>query len=168
MVFFLFLWSSLVIEVTSSPFWRPCVRSTGTKTINASETFELPIPMQVGPPGARNHMAWSFTLNSKDIFFLIEFQPASNPEVREVVSDRQLYLWSYGMIEGSVPILRNGVFFLVWDNSYSYFTSKTVNYRIGLRKEDFGLPSSWQVNVNVGLLSFFLASSLASLSSTRL
>jgi len=43
---------------------------------------------------------------------------------------------------------------LVWDNSYSMLTTKTIKYQIGILKEDES-KKSWHIHIHVFFYLFF-------------
>eukprot|EP01127_Copromyxa_protea_P002048 TRINITY_DN11934_c0_g1_i1.p1 TRINITY_DN11934_c0_g1~~TRINITY_DN11934_c0_g1_i1.p1 ORF type:complete len:370 (-),score=60.33 TRINITY_DN11934_c0_g1_i1:50-1159(-) len=103
---------------------KGCVPVHFNKEVNISAGGKHEEKVELGPQGST--VSWSFRTASHDISFaVIHHQPSGqkltlSPPVRH----------KNGTLNGSVSVEQGGTVSLVFDNSYSYMTSKTVKYRV--------------------------------------
>lgn len=100
-------------------------------TIAPRSNFMLPVRVSI--PGTI--LVWSFHVEAKDIGFSVSFREsggslsgaAHTPAVPETV-----VTWSRHAreVHGQHKVLRDGVYILCWDNTYSVATPKHLTYRV--------------------------------------
>ena len=93
--------------------------------INAGSLFQLPVVITT--PGSR--IKWSFTTKEYDCQFGIASQ---RDQFSEDYLLRKEYFSPDVEIKGCFIVTKPDVYYLVWDNSYSWLRAKTVVYSVSV------------------------------------
>jgi len=112
-------------------------------TINAAQKFEFNIEAESG-----SQVMYEFTLQSKDIGFSV-VREVKDGESEEIVPYQKFT--SDKPIKNIITVKTTGTYKLVWDNSYSYWNKKTINYQCIVIKADNGpviTPSEVEIAIN--------------------
>ena len=151
--------SASVVPQVAEPSIEKVVQSdpnvvSGDVEIGAGTQFEVPVVAYEGCV-----LIWSFKTNGGDIGFGVSFKAdeplrpidsdddskkisnalvSLKPGEEILLSEVKRYNSDVVTIQGTVQITRAGTITLKWDNAYSYFKSKTLNYSVEL-EEPLGL-----------------------------
>ena len=87
--------------------------------------FELPIFVKSG-----STIEYEFTTQVGDISFEIQF--LSTDRLADIVFEEERVPSDIKPIQGTFKAQRDGTFLFVWNNSYSWFNSKLLSYKIEL------------------------------------
>eukprot|EP00033_Pygsuia_biforma_P003519 GCRY01003853.1.p1 GENE.GCRY01003853.1~~GCRY01003853.1.p1 ORF type:complete len:411 (+),score=40.77 GCRY01003853.1:94-1326(+) len=100
-----------------------------TIVVKSGSSYELSIPV----PDANTTFRWEITLKSHDIMFGVAHQASENEgEKKEMVLALKKIIATDGSTVGELTATRPGIYFLVFDNSYSYFTKKSLDLKVKL------------------------------------
>ena len=105
---------------------------TNSVTVKAGQTFEL--PLVITKPGTTVH--WVFHSKGYDIRFGIA--KTNSTTNREYFVSNSVYPADTPQ-QGKVVFSDAGEYYLVWDNTYSWFHEKTVVYSIEIVLPDLTL-----------------------------
>jgi len=97
-----------------------------TQLIGRASKFE--ITKDVLAPNTA--IRWHFQLAAKDIGFSVTWQPKSRAGDAELVVPYARHVAEKGPVQSEFIALEEGQCKLIWDNSYSMMTSKTVHYDV--------------------------------------
>jgi hypothetical protein len=102
-------------------------------TIDAGGKFQLPIPIT----SPNTELRWEYKMSpaTMDIAFavvVVNFGTACTPtdQVSEVVPWKRTKNAETGLLTGSCMLKKCGNCVMTWDNSYSWFRSKTITYEV--------------------------------------
>jgi hypothetical protein len=98
--------------------------------IGAGSTHEETV--ELGPQGST--VSWSFQSVSHDISFAVVHKPPSGAKVTLSPPTRHKNT-AQSKVKGSVVVPDSGSVSLVFDNSYSYMTGKTIKYRVNVEHQ---------------------------------
>ena len=103
--------------------------TTTSVTVKAGTSFELPLRIEK----AETIVNWTFKCKGYDIYYGISHAEANGKHNYVIASTSYTPDAEH---KGSVTFHKEGEYFLVWDNSYSWLREKNVEYSVEIIRPD--------------------------------